>query len=310
MRARAPGKVVVSGAYAVLHGAPAIVSAVSRYVVADTSRPAELVTPELRAALGSGPAPWFDARELRGARGKLGLGSSAAILVAALAALELERAPALDDATLGRRVLPRALDAHRRAQGGGSGIDVAACALGGTLVARRVDGELDLRAVRLPAGLVLEVWAGGAPASTPDLVARVEALDASLLAAHLAVLGRAAERAVAALDAGSAADLIAALHEQREELGRLGDSAGAPIVTQDVARLAATALEENAVVIPSGAGGGDVALFVGRAPPSESLRELVRALGHERLELELGARGAHAADAEPTVSEMNDHVRK
>ena len=41
-RARAPGKVVLSGAYAVLAGAPAIVSAVSRYVTADTSRPADV----------------------------------------------------------------------------------------------------------------------------------------------------------------------------------------------------------------------------------------------------------------------------
>ena len=33
--ARAPGKVVLSGAYAVLEGAPALVAAVDRYVVAD-----------------------------------------------------------------------------------------------------------------------------------------------------------------------------------------------------------------------------------------------------------------------------------
>ena len=43
-RARAPGKVVLSGAYAVLSGAPAIVAAVSRYVTADSARPAELLT--------------------------------------------------------------------------------------------------------------------------------------------------------------------------------------------------------------------------------------------------------------------------
>ena len=43
-RARAPGKIVLSGAYAVLAGAPAIVSAVSRYVTADSERPATFVT--------------------------------------------------------------------------------------------------------------------------------------------------------------------------------------------------------------------------------------------------------------------------
>ena len=61
-RARAPGKVVISGAYAVLSGAPAISSAVSRYVIADTARPAELLTDEVRAALSADEsAPWFDA---------------------------------------------------------------------------------------------------------------------------------------------------------------------------------------------------------------------------------------------------------
>ena len=35
MRARAPGKLVLSGAYAVLEGAPALVAAVDRYAVAD-----------------------------------------------------------------------------------------------------------------------------------------------------------------------------------------------------------------------------------------------------------------------------------
>ena len=43
MIAKAPGKLVVSGAYSVLEGAPAIVVAVDRYAVADTSRAPERV---------------------------------------------------------------------------------------------------------------------------------------------------------------------------------------------------------------------------------------------------------------------------
>ena len=82
MRTKAPGKVVLSGAYAVLEGAPAIVSAVSRYVSCDAERVAERLTPEVLAALPSGPFPAFDASELRDGGSKLGLGSSAAILVA------------------------------------------------------------------------------------------------------------------------------------------------------------------------------------------------------------------------------------
>jgi phosphomevalonate kinase len=36
MKARAPGKIVISGAYAVLEGAPSVVTAADRYVTADT----------------------------------------------------------------------------------------------------------------------------------------------------------------------------------------------------------------------------------------------------------------------------------
>src|SRR5262249_8121092 len=63
--ARAPGKLVLSGAYSVLYGAPALVAAVDRYVSADSALAAERVTPEVRAALGDAPAPGFDASALR-----------------------------------------------------------------------------------------------------------------------------------------------------------------------------------------------------------------------------------------------------
>lgn len=124
--ARAPGKLVLSGAYSVLTGAPALVVAVDRYALADSARAASFLTPEVQAALGDRAPPWFDASELRDGDKKLGLGSSAAILVASLAALELATDPALSDDALCARVYERALVAHRAAQGGGSGVDVAA----------------------------------------------------------------------------------------------------------------------------------------------------------------------------------------
>ncbi len=296
MIARAPGKVVLSGAYAVLDGAPAIVTAVDRYVVADSERAAELVTPEVRAAIGDAGAPWFDASALRAEGRKLGLGSSAAILVASLAARELARRGELDDAALCAAVLEPALVAHRVAQGGGSGIDVAASARGGTLIATRSgDGarELALESVTLPAALHVEIWASGTPASTPALVARVRALvdKDALMAAQAA----AAERAASAAREGDAARLLAALDAQHDCLARLGATAGADIVTGAVARLAALAREADATVLPAGAGGGDVALYAGLAPPRQDLLDLAARLDHRRLDLRLGAQGVHAA---------------
>ena len=62
MKARAPGKLVLSGAYAVLEGAPAIVAAVDRYAMADTEQAAAFVGAELQAAIGN--SDWDRVRRL------------------------------------------------------------------------------------------------------------------------------------------------------------------------------------------------------------------------------------------------------
>jgi len=295
--ARAPGKVVVSGAYAVLSGAPAIVSAVDRYAIADATRRAERVTPEVQAALAERPAPWFDASALRDRGEKLGLGSSAAIVVASLAAIEVAGRGELPDAELCAAVLSRALAAHALAQGGGSGIDVAASAHGGTLIAQRRGDVLDVRKLELPDGIVVQVWATGHAASTSELIGRVRALAEQEAAQHRRLLdaqAEAAERAARALERGDGATLVDALGEQRDALERLGAAAGAEIVTPAVRELDTLARHESAVVLPSGAGGGDVALFVGFAAPSAALRARAAELEHRPLAVLLGARGVHA----------------
>jgi phosphomevalonate kinase len=266
MRARAPGKVVLSGAYAVLEGAPAIVAAVDRYVLADAAREASFVTPEQRAALGDErPAPWFDASALRAGQRKLGLGSSAAILVASLGALALVTEPQLTPKQLATRVFLPALRAHRAAQGGGSGIDVAASAYGGVLIARREGEGLRLSPARLPAGLRVLVLSAQQPASTPELIARVGDLGAQAPALYTQLMARqaqASERAARAVRLGDADSFLHALRQQGDALAALGEAAGAPIVTEEVAALMSQAARVGAAALPAGAGGGDVALWV------------------------------------------------
>jgi phosphomevalonate kinase len=293
--ARAPGKIVISGAYAVLEGAPAVVSAVDRYVTADSSRTPDFTTPEVRAALGDGPTPWFDATALRAGDKKLGLGSSAAILVACVAAVEGERGTT-DEAALRTAVFEPSLRAHRAAQGGGSGVDVAASTFGGTLVAVAKDGGLDIRPTSVPRGLHVEVLFAGKPASTPKLIGRVKALKTGSPAEYRALLSDldiAARQAEAAFVASSEASVIAALGAQLRGLAALGTRASAPIVTPEVALLAEVATREDAVVLPAGAGGGDVALYVGAHEPSTAMIRAFADAGHERLDLRLGARGVH-----------------
>ncbi|WP_437901266.1 hypothetical protein [Sorangium sp. So ce124] len=327
MIVRAPGKLVLSGAYAVLEGAPALVAAVDRYVLADPARPAALVTEEVQAAIDAGAldaAAWFDASALRSAEPepppafpgappreasrKLGLGSSAAILVATLAARaaaasearaarafsEDQRAPAWDP----RALFLDALAAHRRAQGGGSGVDVAASVYGGVLCCRLgPGGELDVAPHALPGGLVIEVFASDASARTSAMLERVRALAAREPEAHRALLGAAAEGARAAALAADARALVAALDRQVDALGELGDRAGAPIVTPALRRLRPAAAAEGAALAPSGAGGGDVSLFVGGAPPSTAWLAAAREAGLERVPMSLGAPGVHVLDA-------------
>lgn len=301
-RARAPGKLVLSGAYAVLSGAPALVAAVDRYVLADTARPANFQAPEVLAALredGAGSAqaaPWYDASELRDGGQKLGLGSSAAIVVASLAALELDTQPNLTDDALCALVYQRALVAHRAAQGGGSGVDVAASAHGGVLSARRVAGALELSRVALPSALYFEVWACSAAASTAEFLARIRELgvrDPSLHRARLDAQARAAEAALRAVLSGSATDFVTAVAEQVAALGALGEAASVPIVTAEHGELAALAAAHGAAFLPAGAGGGDVAYYVGTSAPPPEFGARGQALGLRRLALALGARGVH-----------------
>ncbi|MBN1606751.1 MAG: hypothetical protein JW940_08960 [Polyangiaceae bacterium] len=295
MKALAPGKLVLSGAYSVLDGAPAIVTAVDRYAEADGARQAEWLTPEVRAALGD-RGPWFRSDALRAGGRKLGLGSSAAVLVASLAAVELERRGPLSDRALAQAVYERALSAHRRAQGGGSGVDVAASTFGGTLAFYRDADTTRVVPLELPGDLFIEVWVSGVSASTPELLSRVGGLrdrDPVLHAELIGAQARAAEQALAAFGRRDVTALVRALARQLECLGRLGDASGAGIVTSGCRELCARAEQQDAAVIPSGAGGGDLLLFFGARPASAELVARALDTGHERLELGLGARGVH-----------------
>jgi phosphomevalonate kinase len=294
-RARAPGKVVLSGAYAVLSGSPAIVTAVSRYVTADTSRAAELVTDEVRAALEPGErAPWFDAAELRQDGRKLGLGSSAAILAASLFALEHAAAPRVDQAALQKRVFERALSAHRAAQGGGSGVDVAASSFGGMLVYRLLAAGPVLQPVALPSELTIELWICPSSASTRELLAAVDRLAQVAPQEHAARLSAQAAASLAAVDSVEQRDpagLLTALRAQQRALLGLGRAAGVPIVTPALVELGPLAEAEGGVLLPAGAGGGDIALFVGSGPSSGALRGALENRAHRLLPTRLAAPG-------------------
>jgi phosphomevalonate kinase len=178
---------------------------------------------------------------------KLGLGRSAATLVAASAAL----GPAASRA----EILERALEANALFQAGqGSGADVAAAVHGGLIEARREAAGLTVHTRALPAGLhVIAGWTG-TPAHTTPLLVRFATARTPAALADLAAVAAAAADAVAR---GDAATLLDAVDRSAALLVRLGHELDLPLVTPALATLVRVAQRAGAAAKPSGAGGGD-----------------------------------------------------
>ena len=239
----------------------------------------------------------------RGGR-KLGLGGSAAASVLAARAT---------CGAQGREISPHqamclAAAAHWIEQGGrGSGADVAACAMGGLVEARKQHAwigadeplhrtardllehpPLEARAIPVPAGLrFLLAWTG-APADSRALVSEVLAFAQArpgrwrhhvrALSAQEAAL----REALARNDAPAALD---AVRRAAAAMGALGDEAQVPIVTQDLARACAIASSMGAAGKPSGAGGGDCAIVLAWGEAADRARSALSVAGYEALEV-------------------------
>jgi phosphomevalonate kinase len=269
--ASAPGKLILAGEYAVLDGAEAIVIAVNRRAVArvtdepqDQSRFLTAVVDMLNHCADPDGAAIarrvvVDSSALSDGDVKLGLGSSAAAVVAASAC-----AMAARGTTPSRKAIYNlAAAAHRIAQENhGSGADVAASVHGGTIGFQ--GGRV--RPFALPADLTLiPIWTGHA-ADTVSLVARVTASRPAwgdIVAASTALAAATdARAAIAAIDAG--ADAIVAL----------GKHAGVVLEPPVVTAARRIAASVGGAAKTTGAGGGDVAIV---ALPASADATIVRA---------------------------------
>jgi len=195
---------------------------------------------------------------------KLGLGSSAAALVALTGALVHALRIPLEETSL----VNVCHAAHRRFQGGrGSGIDIAAAVLG-QVVGVHPDTRQDYpnaQPIDWPDGLfMLPVWSGNS-ASTPELVARFEAFQAQSPDAfghHLRHLTRFARQADVAWRGGLVAELLSALVGYDNALASLDYEAGIGINTDAHEKLRGLAERHGAVYKTSGAGGGDFGIVL------------------------------------------------
>jgi phosphomevalonate kinase len=322
--ARAPGKLVILGEYAVLSGAPALVMAVDRYVKARIEPSADrrthfearlaerrkvtvpageptgyaLVDRVLESMRAAGVPPWtgtLDSGDFFAQGTKLGLGSSAAALCAwagawaAYARAHGARVPEPEAAGL--------IEVHRAYQhGAGSGLDVATSFTGGVIRYALDDrGAPRIGSVRLPNGVGFAGVFVGSSASTPDLVSRYQAWEAAEPLAAGRLRDRLTGLAAAGCEAASVGDaraFLGAVADYGEALEALGVAMGAEIVTGEHRRIGALGRKLGVVYKTSGAGGGDVGLALSLQPDSlRVFRARVAELGFLVVELGIDQQG-------------------
>jgi phosphomevalonate kinase len=290
-RVQIPGKVMLSGEYAVLHGGKAVLMPVDRTLgvtaVAEKTDMAPAAFEALRQPIPE-LEPMESARPLAGVSVdraefvesvgegktiKLGLGSSAAEAVGVIT-LRFARA-GLDWKKHRRRIAELADDAHRRAQGGkGSGADVWTSALAEPITfhitqsgveAESIDPDetLDLPSLTL-------VWTG-VSADTREYVSAFENwLSGDALAdGMLARLIDASEELASKWLRCELTELLDPVDEFNTRMRECAKAAGMNWEIDEHVELDEWARGYGGRAKPTGAGGGDLALLIGPVPYSE-----------------------------------------
>ena len=324
--ARAPGKLVALGEYAVLDGAPAVVLALDRYVEAAiepspdgrcrlTTRSATVVERQFAPGdssdaplidLVAAAAPrlaWtatIDSRAFFEGRAKLGLGSSAAVLCAWAGAFAAFARSSHGEA-VAEPTVEALIELHRQFQGGkGSGLDVAASYTGGAITFRIPRPDLpQIGSVRLPNSVGFAGIFTGRSASTPDLVAHYRAWrrdrprEATALVGRLAAL---AEAGCAALEGTNAAGWLEAFAAYGRGLQELGEASGVDLVTAEHREIGAEAHRHGVAYKISGAGGGDLGLACAAdSERLEAFRKSVADRGFRVINVSLADHGLQVA---------------
>lgn len=333
--ASAPGKLFLLGEYAVLEGAPALLTAVDRRAIVKltpathgnwslTAPQLELdklalaadggLPPDLPAAIAtplniyaatrqqaSGTLKpmdiHIDSADFYQHGCKLGLGSSAAVTAALSCAFGQAAGEELSTTAL----CQRAMTAHRAAQGGiGSGADIAASCHGGSIVFSRGHPP---RPLAWPADLHALTIITGQGADTPILVGKVNALRQHSRAAyrkHMHTLQTLAANGCQAMADGDTASLLRVLDDYYTALATLGQAANAGIVTSAHRQLHAAVADAGGVFKTTGAGGGDIGLaFYDDTTTPSVVQQAVTALGFEILPLSFCAKGARRVHSGP-----------
>ena len=351
--AKAPGKLILLGEYAVLEGAPALVAAVNRLarvtIKASKNNSFEVEAPVIDVDLqqfildAKGKVRFLkksikklkfflsifecaiselnrkniltapiritlDTSEffLRKGAVKLGLGSSAALTVALLAALF---AYYDDNGLMNQKqmeLFQTALPAHRTGQNNvGSGTDVAACVFGGFLQYKLTPQNHQNPAEILPVEplsdlLYLPIWTGKA-SSTSDLINRFYAFKQKNGNGFRKLSGELSELSDAGCSAfkdKNSSDFLTAIRCYYKKMIEVGDYIKTPVVSLEHKKIADLVYDFGAVYKPSGAGGGDLGIAIVRsADELTNLASIIQKAGFEIVHLQMGAKGVDVVEA-------------
>jgi phosphomevalonate kinase len=301
-----PGKLMLLGEYSVRRGGAALVMAVNRYLrvgrldsrLAEDARVKQLRNLLSRLlGVSSRHGLWADSSAMCCKMGKLGLGSSAALVVGVALELLRENRRECPDLPSRLRLWPHLVEAHNRFQNfRGSGADVAACLLGGVIMVLPLAAQV--RRLTLPSGLHLVFCYSGASASTPALCSavdswcRVRSRQASALFLRMEGLTQSARVA-------PAGKFVRIVDEYAECLAELDRNSGAGIFSPGLRELRRLARRLGGAAKPSGAGGGDMALAAFTSSRAASLfRRASLELGFAPLRLRRGVTGARIIEQE------------
>lgn len=216
---------------------------------------------------------------------KLGLGSSAALS----AVLTLAISEILNLNLTADERFNLAKSAHRKAQGGGSGGDVAASTFGGAISISQ-DGR---QTATLPSDLEILAVATGDGSETANFIAEIERFEQSQPETFQADIDTLIELSHLTTESISRADSFMNLADRYFlALEKLGADSKVGIVTSEHSRLRALAAEAGAVFKTSGAGGGDLGLVFATRSNSDNVKTALTSAGVQFIPIPLSREGA------------------
>jgi phosphomevalonate kinase len=321
----APGKIILCGEYAVLDGAPAIVTAVGCRAMAtvkkisgtdsvirapgraneevtfkrDSSgflhwisgrfRLVEEVFDEFREFPMSAVSLTLDTQAFRDRESgrKFGLGSSAAIATALASALDRQFACKQDVYSVASR-------SHWAYQAGrGSGADVAASFHGGTICFEK-QLQPKLRQLKWPTGLLYRIFWSGHSANTAHKLIRLQA-NRAVGKDSAEALTVVAAKVVSAWENESVSKLLDELRRYTSTLKKFSESHRLGIFDAGHQSLLEPANALGLVYKPCGAGGGDIGVVFGADEGAiDTFSKVASREGFTSLNIAVGANGVAA----------------